>query len=235
MRSSGPRSFNSRAPWGARRRNGPSMGDERCFNSRAPWGARPRPPGEDGNRGVSIHAPRGGRDTDARVGRSGKRVSIHAPRGGRDARVEWKSQTSSTFQFTRPVGGATRGGHTSQDRRCFNSRAPWGARRRRVYHKRGSGFNGDVPRTRLPNGLCSFIKEQLIATRDGHAAGCEIRERPRKRPFAWGSRKTRGAGAVRRREPVWPRRARCASSTCRRGCSSEGCRSRGRRCPPARP
>ena len=56
--------------------------------------------------GVSIHAPRAGRDRDALITRIVPCVSIHAPRAGRDSAC-------------RDIGAP---------RRCFNPRAPCGAR-----------------------------------------------------------------------------------------------------------
>ena len=100
-----------------------------CFNPRAPHGARPpsaladnanlwfqstRPArGATGDAelvfhlfGVSIHAPRTGRDKYQKLFTQNGRVSIHAPRTGRDG-----------IQ-THPCAGY----------RCFNPRAPHGAR-----------------------------------------------------------------------------------------------------------
>ena len=78
--------FNPRAPCGARRP--PCMRPRRRrrrFNPRAPCGARLRRLDHrrhDG--GVSIHAPRAGRDEVRGGVPRGDRVSIHAPRAGRD-------------------------------------------------------------------------------------------------------------------------------------------------------
>ncbi len=123
--------FNSRAPWGARPAPKSRAAWHSRFNSRAPWGAR-RDLRREGERrgGVSIHAPRGGRDLLPDVAVLLEPVSIHAPRGGRDSSVSFPSGAKVEFQFTRPVGGATRGASSRATTTTrFNSRAPWGARR----------------------------------------------------------------------------------------------------------
>ncbi len=102
-------------------------------------------------RGVSIHAPRAGRDSASGSTDWRGDVSIHAPRAGRDihasSHVPAKMQFQSTrpvrgatylksvvrrlckFQSTRPVRGATwRPPSWACRRRRFNPRAPCGAR-----------------------------------------------------------------------------------------------------------
>ena len=126
------KSFNPRAPCGARQSRMREMRD-RCgfqstrpvrgatsvttrrtssstsFNPRAPCGARPwaaTSPGATAT--VSIHAPRAGRDeAGVRAGRA-EQVSIHAPRTGRDHATASLGSRSRSFQSTRPVRGATR-------------------------------------------------------------------------------------------------------------------------------
>ena len=104
----GWRSFNPRAPCGARPialRNGLSPDD---VSIHAPRAGRDGDAvvGVDGNV-VSIHAPRAGRDV-ARLGthRVGC-VSIHAPRAGRDPHNGICLHDGTGFQSTRPVRGAT--------------------------------------------------------------------------------------------------------------------------------
>ena len=105
--------------------------------------------------GVSIHAPRAGRDlVRANLPEMCDTVSIHAPRAGRDSIGITTSDAEAVFQSTRPVRGATkvffmpvtvcrfqstrpvRGATLSIVRlwRCwsFNPRAPCGARRVRL-------------------------------------------------------------------------------------------------------
>ena len=102
--------------------------------------------------GISIHAPRMGRDAQTRscsgscrqfqstrpvwgaTIRLGRRrhqldISIHAPRMGRDAIVQQMLAQTLGFQSTRPVWGATVVG-TAINRADadFNPRAPYGAR-----------------------------------------------------------------------------------------------------------
>ena len=102
------RRFNPRAPCGARLSQRTGRERRICFNPRAPCGARRRD--KDGNvtyvmfqstrpvrgathplvclitsSGVSIHAPRAGRDRGSVFRRRFLDVSIHAPRAGRDS------------------------------------------------------------------------------------------------------------------------------------------------------
>ncbi len=77
---------------------------------------------------VSIHAPRTGRDGVRLHSARNDGVSIHAPRTGRDGNEPYHLH-SAMFQSTRPVRGATTGvSATSAPPRCFNPRAPYGAR-----------------------------------------------------------------------------------------------------------
>ena len=58
---------------------------------------------------ISIHAPRAGRDAEARVAARvcAVDISIHAPRAGRDLDPPLRIGTPERFQSTRPVRGAT--------------------------------------------------------------------------------------------------------------------------------
>ena len=95
---------------------GPGRGD---FNPRAPCGARRRFSRRcQKHNGISIHAPRAGRDYLSSI------AVTHAP----------------TFQSTRPVRGATRTTPASVPlERYFNPRAPCGARQRDP-HRAGGGY-----------------------------------------------------------------------------------------------
>ena len=119
------RCFNPRAPCGARRRSFSCPLRYAGFNPRAPCGARLCLSSDCGDAGVSIHAPRAGRDAYA------LEVSVGSLR----------------FQSTRPVRGATGTQTTSLCHfRGFNPRAPCGARR--VYQLQChqlSGFQSTRP------------------------------------------------------------------------------------------
>ena len=95
--------FNPRAPCGAR--HAAASGDMFCssFQSTRPvWGAT-----------------RGDADRDTREG-----VSIHAPRVGRDTRTLFASVTANEFQSTRPVRGATRARAHAAAPKSFQSTRP---------------------------------------------------------------------------------------------------------------
>ncbi len=123
-------SFNSRAPWGARRR-ATCAGSARIrrFNSRAPWGARPSPQIVHSPPQVSIHAPRGGRDAFAGVAGSGlTSFNSRAPWGARPGppRV---TDSATGFNSRAPWGARPADPAGAQPQtKGFNSRAPWGAR-----------------------------------------------------------------------------------------------------------
>ncbi len=79
------RYFNPRAPWGARQHVDAVCGKSYGFQSTRPvGGATPIFQLRDVVGGISIHAPRGGRDGRNYQGAECPRISIHAPRGGRD-------------------------------------------------------------------------------------------------------------------------------------------------------
>ena len=146
--------FNPRSPWGERRGSwglnaartapfqstlpvGGATGARRCVCVSAPFQSTLPVGGatylSDGNRNmvmISIHAPRGGSDTENQElhldkydfnPRSpwGERpdhdgdpntltiISIHAPRGGSDLPITSSSASVIPFQSTLPVGGAT--------------------------------------------------------------------------------------------------------------------------------
>ena len=101
------------------------------FNPRAPCGARPLTRALGPSRtAVSIHAPRAGRDaTQALAWAMVTVVSIHAPRAGRDFYIHKIVSQGRQFQSTRPVRGATiKLAHSHFLHKCFNPRAPCGAR-----------------------------------------------------------------------------------------------------------
>ena len=78
---------------------------------------------------ISIHAPRVGRDDVQRQGSAVCRdISIHAPRVGRDYMTPVLVSTTTSFQSTRPVWGATFGARYCYLVAPFQSTRPvWGA------------------------------------------------------------------------------------------------------------
>ena len=100
--------FNPRAPRGARPWIS-DMGDRlEVFQSTRPArGATRVDAGRQGVQGISIHAPREGRDGGPAGGFGGAGISIHAPREGRDPDSGMIRHLSVAFQSTRPARGAT--------------------------------------------------------------------------------------------------------------------------------
>ena len=109
-----------------------TKGEEKYFNPRAPRGARPCHWRDSlFFWGISIHAPREGRDHQSELQRrevrrhfnpraprgarpkvfssrsSSLRISIHAPREGRDKVSSLRTKVTRLFQSTRPARGAT--------------------------------------------------------------------------------------------------------------------------------
>ncbi len=138
----------TRPAWGATK--GPSQDCARlaCFNPRAPRGARHVGPVLSARVvGVSIHAPRVGRDQDKGKGSPGGRVSIHAPRVGRDLAHPTTAFTTIWFQSTRPAWGAT--GLLTADElfKTFQSTRPaWGATHVDLRDVRGLRVSIHAPR-----------------------------------------------------------------------------------------
>ena len=165
-----PRSFNSRAPRGARLLARRRWWRRSCFNSRAPRGARQSrtlahagikgfqftrpawgatftivtsPP----SGGVSIHAPRVGRDIGRRGRRSMYRVSIHAPRVGRDPGSGCLLWRVRSFNSRAPRGARRPRMDLCPRRDSFNSRAPRGARHKQPFvHADRLGVSIHAPR-----------------------------------------------------------------------------------------
>ena len=77
------------------------------FQSTLPvWGATGTSYGWQDVTEISIHAPRVGSDSAARLSLHGYNISIHAPRVGSDT-VPELSGAATRFQSTLPVWGAT--------------------------------------------------------------------------------------------------------------------------------
>ena len=103
----------------------------RCtdFNPRAPCGARLyRETLYRKRTGISIHAPRVGRDGAKMMPQPPKGISIHAPRVGRDQTIK-PAQTLASISIHAPrVGRDDNGLMFPGDPSDFNPRAPCGAR-----------------------------------------------------------------------------------------------------------
>ena len=143
---------------------------KQVFQSTRPvWGATTGAPGKDGTNGISIHAPRVGRDEfqafenyqpkhfNPRAPCGARRstrsvmptfasISIHAPRVGRDLMVTVAVEQRS-FQSTRPVWGATIDNYTFLAASQFQSTRPvWGATiGSTLCRRRGRYFNPRAP------------------------------------------------------------------------------------------
>jgi len=197
------RGFNSRAPRGARQVWHWRNGAREWFQfTRPAWGATICRACLAQGAGVSIHAPRVGRDPPHGCHLRRLDVSIHAPRVGRDARPhlplcryrrfnsraprgarppdDSKSSRILRFQFTRPAWGATAPpGSGRQTISWFQfTRPAWGATRARGRAARRARFNSRAPRGARPR---------------PSGAGLSVKKFQFTRP-AWGA--TRG-GAVR--------------------------------------
>ena len=146
------RSFNPRAPRGARQAGRDGEDAPRRFQPTRPARgatrlANKRPALDD----VSTHAPREGRDRPRRHGHhTGRDVSTHAPREGRDPPARpFCGSPRERFQPTRPARGATSSYFPlTSFASGFNPRAPRGARPPRPSPppKTPLGFNPRAPR-----------------------------------------------------------------------------------------
>ncbi len=106
---SGGSLFQSTRPaWGATKQHEPPQGETTCFNPRAPRGARRhiRRPSRYWAC-FNPRAPRGARQKPRRYLIIGNGVSIHAPRVGRDGAGFPYRFRQPLFQSTRPAWGAT--------------------------------------------------------------------------------------------------------------------------------
>ena len=95
------------------------------FNPRAPCGARPGPTGHRaGVGGISIHAPRAGRDTAPASHCIAGGISIHAPRAGRDHPVQVLVEGHGDFNPRAPCGARLPPLRGQDGRREFQSTRP---------------------------------------------------------------------------------------------------------------
>ena len=108
------------------------MTDTVHFNPRAPCGARPyRAHSSYLPVGISIHAPRAGRDGLLRPVHSGRGISIHAPRAGRDRAPPRKGGNQAISIHAPRAGRDTAAFPGACGQRYFNPRAPCGARQQK--------------------------------------------------------------------------------------------------------
>ena len=121
--------FNPRAPCGARPPGPKQRGPLRTFQSTRPvWGATLVSSLHNTRRTFQSTRPVWGATSLVSPLHIDKEVSIHAPRVGRDLGYQ-SFYSFSAFQSTRPMRGATDYAFTRWTQtRCFNPRAPCGAR-----------------------------------------------------------------------------------------------------------
>ena len=125
-------SFNPRAPCGARHVLLFSVGFYLSFNPRAPCGARRAAvmPTLSGM-GFNPRAPCGARLTEGKIDGGAGGVSIHAPRVGRDGGHDAHKDVVSCFNPRAPCGARLIPTGVSYSTDGFNPRAPCGARRQK--------------------------------------------------------------------------------------------------------
>ena len=132
------RDFNPRSPWGERLSRARDAVNYRCtktFQSTLPVGGATCPgrasPAYISFVDISIHAPRGGSDSD-RHGHhklAGYGISIHAPRGGSDRARRLDKGYRGYFNPRSPWGERRHRRARLWAARNFNPRSPWGERR----------------------------------------------------------------------------------------------------------
>ena len=100
--------FNPRSPCGERPVTSASTPPSRHFNPRSPLRGATRIPKElwDNYR-ISIHVPLAGSDIVHQFGFVDRLISIHVPLAGSDPMLESTSLSTSPFQSTLPLRGAT--------------------------------------------------------------------------------------------------------------------------------
>ena len=201
-------SFNPRAPYGARL-PGRGKGESRTnsFNPRAPYGARLDLDNSSGtSSGVSIHAPRTGRDVERR--QIAEKLEFQSTRPVRGATNTHSTINQvETFQSTRPVRGATIAFEFPERRQHrFNPRAPYGARQERGNELVSStGVSIHAPRTGRDHRLAGVEHRKLQVSihaprtgRDGmRGPGCKVTKgfNPR---APYGARRLQGGGSGER-------------------------------------
>ena len=113
--SSQATNFNPRVPCGARLSSSVASPVVYLFQSTRPVrGATRLPPDQALHGGISIHAPRAGRDSGPVLAPFVAHISIHAPRAGRDSAVLMRSPPLRDFNPRAPCGA-----RLSQADMCF--------------------------------------------------------------------------------------------------------------------
>ena len=122
----------------------------RCtdFNPRTPCGARPdRRPCRPDDGGISIHAPRVGRDNTSPIQLVQTNISIHAPRVGCDAGMRVLRGRGRISIHAPRVGRDEATWQKQNDLKNFNPRAPCGARLQTILLKsRNDAISIHAPR-----------------------------------------------------------------------------------------
>ena len=124
---------------------------------------------------ISIHAPRAGGDRPADAGLVGDGcISIHAPRAGGDASAAKSAKSTTQFQSTPPVRGATASEKRfTSARRYFNPRPPCGGRLQLGVEARdGADISIHAPRAGGDGGVAfSVMSPDLISIHAPRAGG----------------------------------------------------------------
>ena len=130
--------FQSTRPvWGATPRRAKLWPRPKSFNPRAPCGARPGWLSAFGTRlSFNPRAPCGARRKLARIKATALLVSIHAPRVGRDEQPAVVMVPKSSFNPRAPCGARPGSAPSRPIGFCFNPRAPCGAR-----HENSAGLH----------------------------------------------------------------------------------------------
>ena len=117
--------FNPRAPRGARPRRLRGHGCTGDFNPRAPRGARPRPSSLPSSKSIfQSTRPAWGATVRRPFCGDFYGISIHAPRVGRDSPSLYPSLRICKFQSTRPAWGATTHEYTQPHQCRISIHAP---------------------------------------------------------------------------------------------------------------
>ena len=164
--------FNPRAPCGARPQLGDNVATNLQFQSTRPVrGATPAGGSHRQTPGISIHAPRAGRDKVALVEASANGISIHAPRAGRDVVFGNLSAWLRNFNPRAPCGARRKIFSKTHFKTNFNPRAPCGARLEKLcitFIKRLISIH--APRAGRDSALC-VCKEGILISIHAPRAG----------------------------------------------------------------
>ena len=129
-----PAHFNPRAPCGARQNKEYRYLSPVVFQSTRPMrGATYSARRSQRTSQISIHAPHAGRDRRQEPEVHHAEISIHAPHAGRDRRPAAATQSSTRFQSTRPMRGATLFNVNAEGVCIFQSTRPMRGATAKVY------------------------------------------------------------------------------------------------------